>query len=113
MLQKTGSLMSKNNHKNNTVKKDFRSMPGELQLFVSNGTFEGEVNLQWDAMKEANRYIIQVSKNGTGWQQIDIVSDPQYSLSGLRSGRTYCFRISALYRSGQGPWSNPVMKKVK
>lgn len=102
--------MSKSSTKNILEKKPF-NIPS--QLFVSNGSFQGEVNLQWDAIIEANQYIIQISKNGTGWQQIDIVSDPQYSLQGLKSGRTYSFRISALYRSGQGPWSEPVLKKVK
>src|SRR4030095_3219907 len=106
--------MTKNNIKSVSAKRPKSKTSGsELQLFASNGIFEGEVNLQWDAMKEASRYIIQVSKNGTGWQQIDIVSDPQYSISGLRCGRTYRFRISPLYSGGQGPWSSAIEKKVE
>ena len=98
-------------NKINKVKKILNSAP--LELFVSNGTFEGEVNLQWDAVKDANHYIIQVSKNKNAWQQIDIVSDAQYSVTGLKAGKTYQFRISALHESGQSAWSSPVQKKVK
>lgn len=95
----------------NKTEKKLNTPPG--QLFVTNGGSEGEVNIQWDAVKNASRYIIQVSKNGTGWQHIDIVSDPQYTLNGLRTGCIYGFRFCAVFQSGQGSWSEPVHKKVK
>ncbi|HEY3251108.1 MAG TPA: fibronectin type III domain-containing protein [Ignavibacteria bacterium] len=85
-------------------------MPGPL--YVTSGSFAGEVNLQWDAVQDAHNYIIEIS-GGKHWQQLDIVSDPQYSISGLRLGRTYLFRISAIFKSGQGPWSKAVIKKIK
>lgn len=46
------------------------------------------------------------------WQQIDIVSDPHYMIQGLKSGRNYSFRISAIYPAGQSGWSIPVIKKI-
>lgn len=82
-------------------------------IYVSNGIFEGEVNMQWDAVKNANRYIVQLSKNGTGWKQVDIISDPQYTLNGLKPGTTYSFRYCALFNNSQGLWSEPVIKKIK
>jgi hypothetical protein len=89
-------------------------------VFVTNGSFKGEVYLQWDAVKEANHYAVQLSKKGTetdkgetGWLQIDIISDPCYSMQGLKSGRSYSFRVSAIFSCGQGPWSEAVTKKIK
>lgn len=91
--------------------KKINSAPGPM--FVTNGGFQGEVNMQWDAVKNASRYIIQVSKSGTGWRQIDIISDPQYTLNGLKPGSTYSFRYCAVFKNSQGVWSEPVDKKVK
>lgn len=96
-------------------------IPGPL--FVTHGSFEGEVYLQWDAIKGANQYAIELAKTSiakigggkiiSSWQQVDIISDPHYSITGLRSGRKYSFRYSAIYSTGQGPWSEAVTKIIK
>ena len=82
-------------------------------LYVTNGSFSGEVNLQWDALQKANSYIIEISKNGSGWHQVDIVSDPQYSMQGLKSGKSYSFRVSAVFSNGDCIKSSAITKKIK
>lgn len=86
---------------------------GPGPLYVTNGMFEGEVNMQWDSIKNASRYIVQISKKGSAWKQIDIISDPQYTLNGLKPGCTYSFRYCALFKNSQGIWSEPAAKKIK
>jgi len=115
----TGILLVKNNRKMAGAKiiagksngKAVNTIPGPV--FATNGSLEGEVYLQWDAIHEANHYTVEISKNGTGWQQVDIISDPYYSIQGLKSGRSYSFRISAVFSGGQSKWSEAVTKKIK
>ncbi len=83
-------------------------------LYAANGSFEGEINLQWDAVDNAYRYVIESAMmNVNRWQLVDIICDTQYVISGLRKGRSYKFRIAAVFAESQGPWSNEVSKKVK
>ena len=82
-------------------------------VYATRGSFKGEVNLQWDAINEVNNYIIEMSRNGTTWHQVDIVADPQYSLEGLTRGRTYFFRVSAMLNGKHLGWSKAAMKRIK
>jgi hypothetical protein len=114
-LQDTKKPAADTNEKTNTPA--VKTIPGPV--FVTNGSYKGEIHLQWDAVKEANHYAVQLSKMGTadksetGWLQVDIISDPCYSMEGLKSGKSYSFRISAIFSEGQGPWSEAVTKKIK
>lgn len=105
--------MTKNNNKINERKTP--AAPGPI--YVTNGSFKGEVYLQWDAVSEANNYVVEVSKTtgdkSSTWQQIDIISDPHYMMQGLKSGKSYSFRISAIYPDGRNLRSEPVTKKIK
>jgi hypothetical protein len=109
----------KHNSKKSVKNFPSQNMNGKTQLltpgplFVTNGAFRGEINLQWDAVKDANHYVIEISKNGSLWKQVDIISDPHYSMQGLTSGKNYSFRVSAIYNAGQSGWSNAVTKKIK
>jgi hypothetical protein len=84
------------------------------KIYAAQGSAKGEINLQWDAVNRARHYVVQAAhRTGQNWKHVDIISDPFYNLSGLGSGKTYLFRIAAVFDSGQGPWSEPVEKKVK
>ncbi len=85
-----------------------------LALFATTGSGKGEVNLQWDAVKNARQYIVQVSVNGGKmWKYADIISEPHYTLSRLMGSRKYSIRVAPVFSGGQGRWSKPVIKKVK
>lgn len=71
----------------------------------------GEVNLIWQPVRLAGSYIVQVSssmKNERYWKHADIVSHSKYTVTGLKSGRKYNFRIAAITPDGQQCWSEPV-----
>ncbi len=83
------------------------------EVYATLGSFKGEVNLQWDAVERARQYVIQVAAGNSGkWRQVDIICSPNYMLDGLQPGRTYLFRVSAVFKEGQGPWSKAVSKKL-
>lgn len=120
----TEYLMAKSSNKNTAEKTEAektkaekgRAVPGPV--YVTNGSFEGEVYLQWDAIKDANNYVVEISrdasaKNQAAWKQVDIISDPHYMMQGLKSGKSYLFRIAAILNGRQTAWSEAVTKKVK
>lgn len=77
------------------------------------GELEGEVDLQWDAVKGAKCYIIELSnRNGLVWNQLDIVSVSKHTVTNLKTKTTYCFRIAAVNGKQKGPWSNVISKKL-
>jgi hypothetical protein len=82
-------------------------------VFAAKGTFKGEINLQWDAVQNARAYVLQIAKGKTGkWVQVDITSEPYYMLSGLDDKTIYSFRVAAVFKDGQGKWSEVFSKKL-
>ncbi|SRR5260221_9873376 len=97
-----------------TGKSDKKNILKEkIQIYAASGIYKGEVNIQWDAVCKAKQYVIQVSAANTDkWIQVDIISEPYYKFSRLKTGRTYLFRIAAVFSNGQGVWSRHVSKKI-
>lgn len=82
-------------------------------VFAAKGTFPGEINLQWDAVKNARSYVLQMSKGKKGkWIQVDITTEPYYMLTGLDNKSEYSFRVAAVFKEGQGEWSEEFSKKL-
>ncbi|MDQ3022752.1 MAG: fibronectin type III domain-containing protein [Bacteroidota bacterium] len=83
------------------------------KLFAaSEGDMKGEIDLQWDPVTDARFYMIQLSvySCNLNWVQFDIISRSSYTISGLRSGKRYCFRVCAVNKGGKGPWSEIICK---
>jgi hypothetical protein len=86
-----------------------------LSLAAASGELDGEINLLWEPVRGARTYVIQFSRdsaNPSRWVQEDIVSKSRCTVSKLRSGKKYWFRVAAIGPKGQGPWSEPVQKKA-
>lgn len=102
----------------NSYKEPGYEFPGPV--YATNGILNGEIFLQWDAISNANKYVIQFSKRNSAsskqsvlWEQVDIIKDPLYCITGLKPGREYSFRVAAVYPDGISGWSSAVSKKVK
>ncbi len=96
----------------NEKKIRIKDSPGPL--YATSGSMPGEIFLQWDSISSASKYIVQVSKvNSAKWKQVDIIKDPLYCVTGLKTGCTYSFRVAAVYPEGTGAWSSEVNKKAK
>src|SRR5512143_2791940 len=79
-----------------------------LKIAAASGEMNGEINLLWEPVSGARTYIIQKSpdsKNPSRWMQEDIISKSHCTVSRLRSGRKYWFRVAPVNSIGQGPWS--------
>ncbi len=98
----------------NSQTAEINLMPGKPQsLSATTGELEGEIDLQWDSVKDASSYVIELSKNKSErWQQVDIVSHSGHTVTHLRTNTVYHFRIAALNGKKQGPWSEAVSKKL-
>jgi hypothetical protein len=100
------------NYKKGKLKKIIHMLsPGSPSATI--GELEGEIDLQWDSVKGAKCYVIELSNSkNTGWKQLDIVSVSRHTATDLKSKILYSFRIAAVYGNQQGPWSNIVSKKL-
>ena len=84
-----------------------------LNLSVTVGDHDGELDLDWDNVRGAKGYLIQQSPDPvtpTSWTSLNPVSPSKATIKNLTSGTKYWFRIAANGTDGPGPWSNPVAK---
>lgn len=82
---------------------------------VTRGDINGEVNICWDSVNEAQLYIIQYTGREYGnneWKVADIVNESFCTLKGFKKNRTYYFRVAAVNGSKQGPWSRKIKKII-
>ncbi len=86
-----------------------------LKIAAASGEMNGEINLLWEPVSGARTYVIQKSldsKNPLRWLQEDIITRSHCTVSKLKSGKKYWFRVAPVNSNGQGPWSEPVQKKA-
>ncbi len=86
-----------------------------LSLTATSGDDEGEIDLVWEPVKTADVYLIQKSKGSqkpAKWRYEDIVTESSYTVSKLKSGYKYWFRVAAVCSKTRGQWSNPACKKA-
>jgi len=84
-------------------------------LTATAGDMEGEVDLVWEPVEGSNSYVVQISRSKNkpaNWIQEDVITKSSYTVSRLKSGSMYWFRIAAVSPAGQGIWSEPVNKKA-
>ncbi len=82
---------------------------------ATSGDSGGEIHLAWEPVRGAKSYIVQRSIKSSEpgrWIQEDIITKSSYTVSKLKSGQKYWFRVACVSSSGQGPWSEPVLKKA-
>ena len=85
-----------------------------LSLSATSGDIDGEIDLIWEPVSNANTYIIQKCSGSVKplhWVNLDIVAKSSYTVSRLKSKNLYRFRVAAVNDSGQSEWSRPVQKK--
>ncbi len=83
-------------------------------LSAANGDVKNEVDLNWDGMEIADSYVIEykVESLKDKWVLVDIINESKYTIKGLKQNKMYLFRVAAVNSKMQGPWSEPVSKKV-
>jgi hypothetical protein len=91
-----------------------KSLEAPRSLSAALSGIDGEINLQWDSVINANGYIVEYAMESEKlrWQQADFVLMPQCTITGLNKNESYCFRVSAMNSSRQGEWSAVAKKKI-
>jgi hypothetical protein len=81
---------------------------------AAKGDISGEVDLNWDAIDEADSYVIECREiNGKSkWNLVDITNESKYTIKDLKQKKVYLFRVAAVDSEKQGPWSEPVEKII-
>lgn len=81
---------------------------------AAKGDIKGEVDLNWDGIEIADQYVIEFCNgiSNKNWIVVDIINESKYTIKGLKPNKTYSFRVAAVNSQKQGPWSEPVCKKV-
>lgn len=83
-----------------------------VMLTATSGDEIGEIDLQWEPVRGARYYIVQVrTATHETWAHSDIANKSSCTVSGLRRGYNYFFRVAAVDANGQGDWSRITMKK--
>lgn len=103
--------------KNREVKQEKTNnvIPAPLFLSATSGDIDGEIDLAWEPVPNANAYIVQKC-SGSGkplhWVNLDVIAKSSYTVSRLKSRRLYRFRVAAVTGGGKSLWSTPVLKKA-
>jgi hypothetical protein len=75
------------------------SPPKRLAVDGGHGTHASPLNLSWigDSMSDSFELEMRVlDETADSWTRISVVTQPSYTLSNLRPGRSYAFRIAAI-----------------
>ena len=85
-------------------------------LSAAKGDSKGEINLQWDSVKKADSYIIEIGNPNNSkdirWKILDIISDPKYTVRNLSSNKEYFFRVAFVNGDGNKEQSRKIAKKA-
>lgn len=102
------------NNKNNKTRSLLTNDIPQL-LNATSGDTNGEIDLTWEPVTGAFTYVVQkchYAKKPVRWTHIDIVAKSSFTVTKLKTGHKYWFRVAAVGRKGQGQWSCPVQKKA-
>ena len=107
------SQKDKNSLRRHQKTKKSNSSP--IVLNAAGGDLKGEIRLIWEPIKNAGSYLLQKSTSAhkpLKWKYEDIISTSSYTVSNLRSKKSYWFRVTAITTDGLNPRSLPVRKKA-
>lgn len=78
--------------------------------------FAGDVDLKWDAVPHARYYHVYICSTDpaveAGWSLVGISSRAAHTVTDLKGGQFYWFRITAVGTVGEGAASDVVMKRA-
>ena len=71
--------------------------------------------MSWKRDRHASAYRVQRSPEritDTSWEEMGTVTEASYIGNGVIPGQQYWYRVAAVNRLGQGPWSQPALRPV-
>jgi hypothetical protein len=77
------------------------------------GDHDGELFLSWKSVPNAKSYVLESSTDPatvTSWEHAGIATSATKTITGLKSGTRFWFRIAAVGAGGQSGWSEHATK---
>jgi hypothetical protein len=87
----------------------------DILLNAAQSNTKGEIELIWEPGKNAGNYIIQKATGNIkpgNWKYEDIIDKTKYTITQLKSGKIYWFRVAAVKGKSKNLWCRPVKKKA-
>ena len=75
----------------------------------------GYSEMSWRRVPGADAYVVECCQDpiaDEGWKNIATVVGVKFVGNGAIPGRRCWYRVAAVNRSGQGPWSEPALRPV-
>ncbi|MFH1227596.1 MAG: fibronectin type III domain-containing protein [Planctomycetota bacterium] len=88
-------------------------LPGPLALSAMAGNNDGEIDLNWEPVRGANSYVIQMTTDPNvldSWAPKANATESYAVILGLTSGQKYWFRVAGIGAAGQGAFSGAESK---
>ena len=82
-------------------------------LSATAGDHDGEILLSWKPVPNAKSYIIESSTDPatvTSWEHAGVAASATKTISNLKSGTRFWFRVAAVGAGGQSGWSEQATK---
>ncbi len=108
------TTMNKQTEKNECIDNRIVRELSISSMNAAKGDLKGEIDLNWDAVEEADSYVIECRERNSRakWNLIDITNESKYTVKGLKWKKIYSFRVAAVNSEQQGPWSKSVEKVI-
>ena len=77
------------------------------------GHSAGEIDLSWEKVAGAKSYVVETAlsnMNPMEWKHMLVSTRSKAEVATLKTGASYHIRVAAVGSTGQGPWSDPVVK---
>ena len=88
-------------------------LPPPLALSCMAGNKDGEIDLNWEPVRGARSYVIQMTTDPNvpdSWAPKANATESYAVILGLTSGGKYWFRVAGVGAAGQGAFSDPAAK---
>jgi hypothetical protein len=82
-------------------------------LTAAAGDHDGELFLSWKPVPNAKSYVVESSTDPatvTSWEHAGVATSANKTISNLKSGTRFWFRVAAVGAGGQSGWSEQATK---
>lgn len=86
-----------------------------MDVRVTFNGMPGYSKVGWKREANADAYVVQRSPDPiteAGWANQGTVTEAKFEGNGVVPGQKYWYRVAAVNRLGQGPWSEPALRPV-